>query len=203
MEFHEMSNNYENIRAEFPQVKIVSVTKNHSWSECEFLYRSGARDFGENRIQKALPKMDEAPKDIAWHFIGNIQSNKVNKIGRRFKLIHSVDSYEIAKKISEFSSQKQAILLQVNISHKHGFTPETLAQEFGQLKELPNLDIQGLMAMAPQTTEAGIRETFRTLRNLRDSLNLNELSMGMSDDWRIAIEEGATIIRLGNYLFNE
>ena len=196
-------NNYEKIRAEFPQVKIVAVTKNHPWPECNFLYQSGARDFGENRIQEALPKMDEAPNDISWHFIGNIQSNKVNKIGRRFALIHSVDSYEIAQKISEFSPQKQAILLQVNISHKHGFTPEKLAQEFGQLKELPNLDIQGLMTMAPQTTEDEIRETFRTLRNLRDALNLKELSMGMSDDWRIAIEEGATIIRLGNYLFSK
>lgn len=195
-------NNYEKIRAEFPHVKIVAVTKNHAWPECEFLYKSGARNFGENRIQEALPKMEEAPHDIDWHFIGNIQSNKINKIGRRFKLIHSVDSYDIAKKISDYSPEKQAILLQVNIAHKHGLTPETLAAEFNQFKTLPNLDIQGLMTMAPQSTEEEIRNTFRELRNLRDSLNLKELSMGMSDDWRIAVEEGATIIRLGNYLFS-
>lgn len=195
-------NNYEKILREFPHVKVVAVTKNHSWPECEFLYKSGARDFGENRIQEALPKMDEAPHDIEWHFIGTIQSNKVNKIGRRFKLIHSVDSYDIAKKISDFSGETQAILLQVNIAHKNGFTPETLAQEYNRLKELPNIDIQGLMAMAPQASEDEIRETFRTLRTLRDSLNLKELSMGMSDDWRIAVEEGATIIRLGSYLFS-
>lgn len=194
-------NKYEEIRVEFPQVKVVAVTKNHSWPDCKFLYESGARDFGENRIQEALPKMEEAPSDIRWHFIGGIQSNKVNKIGRRFSLIHSVDSYDIAKKISEFSPERQAVLLQVNIAHKHGFTPEALAAEFGRIKELSNLDIQGLMTMAPQTTEQEIRNTFRTLRTLRDTLDLKELSMGMSDDWRLAVDEGATMIRIGNYLF--
>lgn len=195
-------NKYEMICREFPHVKLVAVTKNHSWPECEFLYKSGARDFGENRIQEALPKMADSPQDINWHFIGTIQSNKINKIARRFKLIHSVDSYEIAKKISDYSSEKQAVLLQVNIAHKHGFTPDALIADFSKFKDLPNLDIQGLMTMAPQASQDEIRNTFRTLRELRDSLHLKELSMGMSDDWRIAVEEGATIIRLGSYLFS-
>jgi pyridoxal phosphate enzyme (YggS family) len=184
-----------------PQARLVAVTKGHSWDECQPLYREGIRDFGENRLQEALPKMEEAPVDARWHFIGTLQKNKVNKVAGRFALIHSVDSFELAEKISKTAPQD--ILLQVNIRHRHGFTPDELRKSFEALRALPNLSIQGLMTMAPDTEDTAIiRDTFRTLRKLRDELGLKELSMGMSHDWQIALEEGATLLRIGTLLFN-
>jgi pyridoxal phosphate enzyme (YggS family) len=184
-----------------PEARLVAVTKGHSWEECLPLYREGIRDFGENRLQEALPKMEEAPLGARWHFIGTLQKNKVSKVAGRFALIHSVDSFELAEKISK--TAPQAILLQVNIRHKHGFTPDELRKDFEALMALPNLSIQGLMTMAPDTEDtAVIRDTFRTLRKLRDELGLKELSMGMSHDWQIALEEGATLLRIGTLLFS-
>jgi pyridoxal phosphate enzyme (YggS family) len=195
---------YEELRKKYPHVKIVAVTKNHPWPDCEFLYNAGARDFGENKVQEALEKLSQAPQDAHFHFIGTLQKNKVNKVGRNFTLIHSVDSIELAQKIAAYSPTPQPILLQVNIHHKHGFTPDSLHQVYEMLKQLPSLEIQGLMTMAPDTDDTTlIRSTFKTLRTLGDSLQLKELSMGMSNDYEIAIDEGATIIRLGTLLFKK
>lgn len=182
------------------KAKLVAITKGHPWDECRFLYESGLRNFGENRLQEALSKMNEAPQDAKWHFIGTLQKNKVSKVVGKFDLIHSVDSFDLAEKIS--STGKASILLQVNIRHQHGFTPEELRESFSDLLALPNLSIQGLMTMAPNTNDNTlIRNTFRTLRLLKEELGLKELSMGMSQDWQIALEEGATLLRIGSLLF--
>lgn len=180
--------------------KLVAVTKGHELSACMPLYEAGIKTFGENRVQDALPKMESAPKDISWHFIGTLQKNKVNKVVGKFDLIHSVDSFDLAEKISKTGPQK--ILLQVNVRHRHGFSPEDLRECFSDLLKLPNLSIEGLMTMAPDTDDKTlIRSTFRELRLLRDELGLKELSMGMSQDWQIALDEGATLLRIGSKLF--
>ena len=181
------------------QAKVVAVTKNHPWSEVKWLYDAGCRNFGENKITEALPKIAEAPTDIAWHFIGTLQKNKVSKIAP-FALIHSIDSLELAQKIS----QPTHVLLQVNIAHQHGFTPDQLRKDFEALKALPHLTLDGLMTMAPFTSDPKpIQHTFRTLRLLRDELGLKELSMGMTNDYQIALDEGATILRIGTLFFGD
>lgn len=195
---------YLDIHLKYPNIEIVCVTKLHPWKACEFLYNEGARNFGENKVQEALPKMEEAPQDIKWHFIGTLQKNKVNKVVNRFTLIHSVDSFELAQKISELAKKPQPILIQVNIAHKHGFKPDELKRQFADLKSLKGVDIQGLMTMAPDTDdESLIRKVFAETRQLKEELGLKELSMGMSHDYTIAIEEGATMIRVGTLLFEK
>lgn len=184
-----------------PQAKLVAVTKGHPWEECKFLYDEGIRDFGENRALEALQKIEEAPQDARWHYIGTLQKNKVSKVVGKVDLIHSVDSFELAKKIAMTGAQK--VLLQVNIRHQHGFKPEELREIYPELTALDNLKIEGLMTMAPNTSDTAlIRDTFREVRLLRDELGLKELSMGMSGDWRIALEEGATLLRIGSALFS-
>jgi len=191
-------------------VTLVVVSKGHPWEEALPLYNEGCRDFGENRLQEALEKKLSAPDDIRWHMIGTLQSNKVKKALSQFVLIHSVDTPELALKI-DAESQKMglvtSILLQVNTSgelSKHGLSPENWLAAFEKLMNLPNIQIVGLMAMAPLgAEEAQIRACFSRLRKLRDQLEqlyrikLPQLSMGMSQDYRIAIEEGATLLRIG------
>lgn len=184
-----------------PQAKLVAVTKGHDWNECLPLYEQGLRDFGENRVQEAIPKIEAAPLDARWHFIGSLQKNKVSKVLGKFVLIHSVDNLELAEKISDLGGAE--ILLQVNIRHQHGFTPADLRRNFQKMNDLPGLKIRGLMTMAPLTDDVAlIRDTFKQVRLLRDELGLKELSMGMSHDWKIALDEGSTLLRIGTALFN-
>lgn len=188
-----------------PSVKLVVVSKNRTWEEMEGAYQAGARDFGESRIQEFLLKKALCPPDIQWHFIGTLQLNKVNKAVDQFTLIHSIDNLEVAKKLAHESLSPQKVLLQVNTSKeatKHGFTEEELLNQFETLTKLP-LNIQGLMTMAPFTKDqTPILGCFKRLRRLRDELHLKELSMGMSNDWEIALKEGATIVRIGTAIFN-
>lgn len=189
-------------------IRLIAVTKNHPWSEAKKIYDEGCRFYGENRVQEALPKMEEAPADCEWHLIGTLQKKKVNKIIGKFALIHSVDSPDLAVKISEASVQSgviTAILLQVNVSgelSKHGFDPEELRSAFKQLSKLPGLNIRGLMTMAPLGAAPKMRlAVFNALRQLGEELALPELSMGMSGDWREAVQAGATLLRIGSALF--
>lgn len=193
---------------EWDEIRVVAVTKQRSLSDLENLYQLGCRDFGENRIPEALQKIECMPHDIRWHFIGPLQKNKVNKAVGRFSLIHSVDNFTLAEKIAKQSQEKgivTAILLQVNISKeasKQGLTKEEWLAHMPTVLSLKGLDVQGLMTMAPLTDdEAVIRKTFRGLRQFRDELKLKHLSMGMSRDFSIAIEEGATILRIGTSIF--
>lgn len=198
------------------EVTLVAVTKNHSPEEILSLYQEGVRDFGENRLQEFLPKKSVLPQDIRWHFIGTLQKNKVGKVVGEVVLIHSVDSLELAKQISDVSVKRgvsSSILLQVNIAKekaKHGLEEKEWEAAFPLLKALPAIAVKGLMAMAPLTEDAEvIRETFKSLRLFRDHLEkkfqiaLPELSMGMSQDFEIAIEEGATLLRIGTLLFEK
>lgn len=190
------------------EITLIAVTKYATLETIREAYNLGLRSFGESRIPTALEKMAQLPSDIDWHFIGHLQSNKVAKAIGRFAFVHSVDSLDLAKKISSASTQQgcnTAVLLQVNTSgesSKQGFTPDTCREQFLELSQLPGISLQGLMTMAPLTDDANlIRACFSRLRDLRDELKLRHLSMGMSQDFPIAIEEGATLLRIGSSLF--
>lgn len=200
------------------EILLIGVSKGCSLEAIEEAYTAGLRDFGENRVQEAIEKRLKTPSSIRWHFIGKLQRNKVNKIIGLFSLIHSVDSLELAEKISDASLKsgiRTAILLEVNTSReetKSGFSPEQVKKTFPKILNLKGIDLSGLMTMAPLTSdEKRIRQCFSELRLLCDDLqsvaqeraNLSTLSMGMTHDYRIAIQEGATLLRIGRGLFHE
>lgn len=199
-------------------VRLIAVTKYVDTDAIIEAYESGIRDFGENKIQDALKKRIQLPekikKDSTWHFIGHLQTNKAKNAVGNFEYIHSVDSLKIASLISEEASIQniiQKVLIQVNISDeetKYGFEINSIKEVFPEILNLKSLIIVGLMTMAPYTADEKIlRQNFKRLRELRDILQeknntaLPELSMGMSNDFKIAIQEGATMIRLGRILF--
>lgn len=192
------------------EITLVAVTKNHPLEEILPLYEEGILNFGENRIQEALPKMEKAPKSIQWHLIGHLQKKKVKKVIGKFHLIHSVDSLELAESLSRASGEAGIItniLLQVNISGeatKQGLSREEWEKVKSEEFSLPHLKIEGLMTMAPLTDDTAlIRRVFRDLRKMRDEWGLKHLSMGMSHDFEIAIEEGATLLRIGSAIFQK
>jgi pyridoxal phosphate enzyme (YggS family) len=197
-------------------VTLVAVTKTHPAETLRPAYENGLRDFGENRVQEALPKQAALPPDIRWHLIGQLQTNKINKIPGRFVLVHSVDSVSLAKAMSDrFAAEPQDILLEVNTSSeasKSGVSPAGAVQAVGELLSLPHLRLRGLMTVGPLTdVEAKQREAFRTLKGLFDDVRargqagsrFDILSMGMSSDFEAAIEEGATLVRVGTALFGQ
>ena len=190
------------------EVTLIGVTKTVGVEAVVEAYEAGLRDFGENRVQEALAKM-EAVRQIGfeprWHMIGHLQTNKVKIAAGRFGIIHSVDSVRLANEISRRHESLVPVLLEVNVAQdaaKFGFAPEEVAAALREIAVLPHLDARGLMAIAPQTNNPEeTRPTFRRLRALRDDLALGELSMGMSGDFEVAIEEGATMIRVGTAIF--
>lgn len=198
------------------EVTIVAVSKGYSDDKICEAYQAGCRQFGESRVQEALQKMSTAPKDICWHLVGTLQKNKVLKALGKFALIHSVDTPELAAKISELSlksSLETAVLLEVNMSGeptKHGMGQEQWRCCFDYVLSLPAIHVQGLMTMAPLTQDEEIvRRCFVGLRQFRDEMSvkaglqasLQHLSMGMSNDYRLAIAEGATLLRIGTAIF--
>lgn len=198
------------------EIQLIVVTKNQSWETVLPIYHEGCREFGESRLQEALPKINLSPRDCHWHFIGSLQKNKVRKVLDHFEIIHSVDSLELAHKISEVSQEKNkktSIFLQVNTSgesSKHGMSPTECLKHFEELNALVGLDIQGLMTIAPFIDEeVVVYQSFENLRLLRDKLvteyhprnRLPHLSMGMSHDFKIAIAEGATMLRIGTKIW--
>jgi len=195
-------------------ITLVAVTKFADASAIKEAYDAGQRDFGENYVQKVLPKMEVLPNDIRWHFIGAVQKNKINKILGKFVLVHSVDSQKIADAMNiraERFGLVQDILIEVNTSGeetKRGIPPEKVYELAMHINEnCPNLKLLGLMTMAPYTDDRTVIERcFKGLRNLRDELakygiELPHLSMGMTNDWGIAVEHGATILRIGTAIF--
>jgi PLP dependent protein len=196
-------------------VTIVAVTKTHGAEAVRAAYDAGLRDIGENRVQEALPKQDAvADLDLEWHLIGTLQRNKARHAAGRFGLIHSIDRADLAAELERRLSEglEQAVLVQVNCSEepqKGGVAPEALPSLLDQLAELPRIRVRGLMTMSALTEDTEEqRRAFRLLRELRDASersghSLPELSMGMSGDYGVAVEEGATIIRLGTVLFGE
>ncbi len=199
-------------------VRLIAVTKKAAPSQMEEAFEQGVTEFGENRIQDALDKREKLSPSLVqkanWHFIGHLQTNKVKFAIGNFSLIHSVDSLKLAKEISRVAAKKgitQAILLQVKVAKdpsKSGFSTEEILAQLGEIKSLPNLDLQGLMTITPLTDDRKFRkQCFIDLKKLRDDLeakydvSLKELSMGMTDDWQDAVDCGATMIRLGRAIF--
>ena len=196
-------------------VTLVAVTKTHPASLVRQVVQAGLVDVGENRVQEALEKQDQLP-DLAvrWHLIGSLQRNKARHAVGRFALIHSVDRADLAMELARRApaGTRQAVLLQVNCSgeaQKGGVAPDELPTLVEQLQGLESLEVRGLMTMAAFDADEGmLRRSFGQLRSLRDNAarqlpGLTELSMGMSGDFTIAVEEGATMIRIGSALFGE
>jgi PLP dependent protein len=196
-------------------VRIVAVTKTHGVEAVRAAFAAGLHDIGENRVQEALQKQDalvEIP--AAWHLIGTLQRNKARHAAGRFSLIHSIDRADLAAELDRRVPEggRQAVLVQVNCSgesQKGGVAPESLSAFLEQLRGLARLELRGLMTMSALTADADEqRRAFRQLRALRDSAErsghvLPELSMGMSGDFEVAVQEGSTMVRLGTVLFGE
>ena len=196
-------------------VRIVAVTKTHGPEAVRAALAAGIREVGENRVQEALQKQ-EALLDVSveWHLVGTLQRNKAKHAAGRFVLIHSVDRADLAAELDRrvVPGDRQPILVQVNCSaepQKGGVEPASLPTLLDQLRILERIEVQGLMTMSALTDDrAEQRRAFRLLRELRDvsersGHRLPELSMGMSGDFPVAVEEGATMIRLGTILFGE
>jgi pyridoxal phosphate enzyme (YggS family) len=196
-------------------VRIVAVTKTHGPEAVQAALAAGLSDVGENRVQEALRKQEAlAGVPVAWHLIGPLQRNKARHAAGRFALIHSVDRADLAQELDRrvAPGSRQAVLVQVNCSdepQKAGVEPAGLPALLDALAQLPRLEVRGLMTMSALTGDVQEqRRAFRRLRELRDAAEregrrLPELSMGMSGDYPAAIEEGATMIRLGTVLFGE
>ncbi|MCP4546217.1 MAG: YggS family pyridoxal phosphate-dependent enzyme [bacterium] len=197
-------------------IRLVAVSKYAEPEDVLAAYRAGQREFGESRVQVALPKIDALPADVVWHMVGHLQSNKVNKVLGRFDLIQSVDTPELAQRLSEKSATRSIvtpILAQINCSgeeSKAGIAPE-LAEEFVvSLGGLKGIVVQGLMTMAPlDGGREGARRSFAQLSEIHErlllldlpELPLGTLSMGMSGDFEVAVEEGANLLRIGGAIF--
>lgn len=198
------------------EVKLIAVSKTKPVSDIEEAYATGTRDFGENKVQELNEKYPASPKDINWHLIGHLQRNKVKYIVDKVYLIHSVDSVRLAEQISMDAVKKNVsvnILVQVNVANeetKFGLSEEETINIVKEISELPNIKIKGLMTIAPYTENPeSNRKYFKELKQLSlkiDSLNIpgvemKELSMGMTGDYEVAIEEGATLVRVGTGIF--
>jgi len=198
-------------------VKLIAVSKTRSIEEIDLCKQLGLTDFGENRVQELERKIGLRP-DYKWHMIGSLQSNKVKYIIDKVELIHSLDRKSLAKELDKRAKMNNInvkALVQVNISgenSKSGITPEQASKFFEFLATKNNVEVIGLMTMAPYTKdEKVLREVFSGLRKLKEKINkeffdkeqLIHLSMGMSNDYEIAIEEGSTMVRLGSAIFGE
>jgi PLP dependent protein len=188
-------------------VTLVAVTKTVASEIAALLPELGALDLGENRPQELWRKAAILPKNVRWHLIGHLQRNKIDKTLPLVHLIHSIDNERVLHVIEQEPCE---VLLEVNVSGeatKQGFTPDAARQLVPLLKDLKHLRVRGLMTMAPLQDAEACRPTFAALRQLRDQMRdeglaaLEHLSMGMSNDFEVAIEEGATLIRLGSVLF--
>jgi PLP dependent protein len=197
-------------------VELLAVAKGQPPHVVRAAADLGLSLFGENRVQEAKLKMGQCPGRLRWHMIGHLQSNKCREAVRLFEMIQSVDSLPLAKEIqncADKAAKTMPVLLEVNVageSTKFGFRPERLLEELQEINALPRVEIHGLMTIAPWTADAEkVRPIFRRLRELKEECEqllgapLTQLSMGMTGDYEVAIEEGATIIRLGTALFGE
>ena len=195
----------------------VAVSKTKPVDDIEKIYNLGHKEFGENKVQELLDKYDKLPKDIKWHMIGHLQTNKIKKVIPIISLIHSVDSLKLLKKINNEAIKINKViscLLQINISNennKYGFTIDQIREIFDNevLKDFKFIRIKGLMGMASFTeNENQIRIEFKNLKKIFDELKikypeLKIISMGMSGDYKIAIEEGSNMIRIGSKIFGK
>lgn len=208
--------NLTNILKSIPQhVTLVAVSKTKPITDLLEAYNAGQRVFGENKIQEMTQKWEELPKDIQWHMIGHVQRNKVKYMAEYVALVHGVDSLKLLKEIDKQAKKHERIiscLLQVHIAEedtKFGFDESELLEliENPDFLQLKNVSVEGLMGMATFTDDKDqIRREFKTLKGLYDTLcakvpTLKTLSMGMSGDYHIAMEEGSTMVRIGSSIF--
>ncbi|MBL0742928.1 YggS family pyridoxal phosphate-dependent enzyme [Chryseolinea lacunae] len=217
-----IKNNINNFRQNLPAgCELVAVSKTKPIEAIKEAYAAGQRVFGENKVQELVPKHEALPKDIAWHMIGHLQSNKVKYIAPFVSLIHSVDSAKLLEEINKQAAKVNRIipcLLQLHIAEeetKFGFSEDDVQKLFQspEFQNLQHIEVRGLMGMATLTTdEAQIRKEFHGLRMFFNTLKslplppqvtMEELSMGMSSDYKIAAEEGSTLIRVGSAIFGE
>ncbi|HYU29228.1 MAG TPA: YggS family pyridoxal phosphate-dependent enzyme [Gemmatimonadales bacterium] len=221
MSFEALPERLAQVRAEVARVAaqpvaIVAVTKGFGTEAIRAALAAGIADIGENRVQEAVQKQEELGAGsqelgIRWHLIGHLQRNKAKVVPGRFELVHSVDSIELATELDRRAQAPLRVLLQVNVARepqKSGCTPEEARPLARHIAALGNLRLEGLMTLAPFTDDVDVqRRTFRGLRVLRDTIKEEEgiwlptLSMGMSGDYATAVQEGATVIRLGTALF--
>ena len=192
------------------EVTLVGVSKGFPAAAVAEACAAGLRDVGENRVQEAAPKIETlAAQGVRprWHLIGHLQSNKAQTAVGLFAIIHSIDSLRIAEAISRRAPGLLPLLLEVNVSQeasKYGFPMDEVVPALPAIRPFPNLDVRGLMTVAPLPGDPeAVRPVFRALRELRDRTGLRELSMGMTDDFEVAIEEGATMVRVGRAIFGE
>ena len=198
------------------EVTLIAVSKTKPLFMLEEAYEAGARDFGENKVQEILEKHPKMPEDARFHMIGHLQRNKVKQVLPHAVLIHSVDSYRLAEQISQEAGKlgiTAKILLEVNVAKeesKFGMMPEDVEEMAGQIAALPHLQIEGLMTIAPFVDDPEKnRPVFRKLYQLSvdikkkniDHVNMGVLSMGMTGDYQVAVEEGSTMIRVGTGIF--
>lgn len=200
------------------EVTLIAVSKTKPLPLLREAYEAGARDFGENKVQDLLDRIPEMPSDVRWHMIGHLQRNKVKYIVGKVAMIHSVDSLRLAEEISREAVKQGAevdILIEVNVAgeeSKFGVSPEETAFLVEEISGLPAIHVRGLMTIAPFTEDAEEnRQFFRKLKQLSvdieskniDNVNMTVLSMGMTGDYPVAIEEGATYVRVGTGIFGE
>ncbi len=222
-----ISENLERVREQIAQaaakagravedIELVAISKTHDAAKVREAIEARQTLFGESRVQEARVKIPELPSNLRWHFVGHLQKNKIRHALQLFEMIHSVDSLALAEDINRIADEEgmhPRVLLEVNVAgegSKFGFQPDKLRQEMEPLLALPRLSILGLMTIPPlaEDTEAS-RKFFVKARDLRDRLqkefhvDLAQLSMGMTNDFPIAVEEGATLVRVGTAIFGE
>jgi PLP dependent protein len=203
-------------RRAFEDIELVAISKTHDAEKVRSAFDAGQQLFGESRVQEARAKIPLLPSAARWHFVGRLQKNKIRHALPLFELFHSVDSLELARQIDRIAEEeglRPRVLLEVNVAgegSKIGFAPATLRAQMETLLELPRLLIEGVMTIPPLAPEAEASRTyFVALRELRDQLatefkvHLPDLSMGMSGDFAVAIEEGATLVRVGTAIFGQ
>jgi pyridoxal phosphate enzyme (YggS family) len=197
-------------------VVLIAISKTHEAEKVRAAFDAGQEIFGESRVQEARAKIPLLPSAARWHFVGRLQKNKIRHALPLFELFHSVDSIELAREMDRIAGEeglRPRVLLEVNLAgegSKIGFAPDSLRAQMEALLELPRLTIEGLMTIPPLAPEAEpSRQYFIALRELRDQfatqfkVNLPQLSMGMSGDFLVAIEEGATLVRVGTAIFGK
>ena len=207
------TSNYLKIKNKIPSnVNILAVSKGFKSQEIRTIQNIGQNDFGESKFQEAFEKqlILQDLKEINWHFIGRIQTNKIRKIVQNFRYIHSVDSFEKLQKISDISYEEKKnplIMLQIKLSDdptKGGFNQEFLMIKWSEIQKLKNITLTGLMTINPRGLSSKENfKLFKKCRSIADSLKLPDCSMGMSGDWEEAIEAGSTWLRLGSLIFGD
>lgn len=194
------------------QISVIAVSKGMPADAIRRAFAAGSRDFAENRVQELISKHNELPSSIRWHFVGRLQRNKVGKMLGPAPVIHSVDSGELAEEINRRATVPVEVLIEVNVSgepQKGGITPKELPHLVEAILGMKRLDLTGLMTMAPRSEDPETaRPLFRRLAELRFEVaeryscpRIHHLSMGMSQDYRVAVEEGSTMVRIGEAIF--